>query len=60
MTTPTFGDFLHPAAGHITAAVCDPGDLPADAQVAAIGERGRLVAVLTRYLAFYGGQSFGR
>jgi hypothetical protein len=51
MMTPAFGEFLHPAAGHITAAVCDPGDLPADARDAAVGELGRLITILARYLA---------
>src|SRR5258708_16836423 len=48
--TATFGDFLHPARQHITAAVAFRGDLPDDVRCVAVRELGRLVSVLATYL----------
>jgi hypothetical protein len=49
--TAVFGDFLHPAAAHITAAVACPGDLPDDARTGVIQHLTRLTATLARYAA---------
>src|SRR5450631_2742704 len=51
MTTPIFGDFLRPAAEHISAAVFGADDLRDDAERAAIRELGRASATLARYFA---------
>jgi len=51
MTTPTLGEFLHPAAAHLTAAVSSAGDLPDDARDAVTRELGRVVTTLARYLS---------
>jgi len=48
--TATFGDFLHPARQHITAAVAFRGDLPDDVRCVAVRELGRLASVLATYL----------
>src|SRR6266487_838784 len=45
-----FGDFLTPAGQHIAAAVTFRGELPEAAHRDAIGELGRLVSALARYL----------
>jgi hypothetical protein len=49
--TAVFGDFLHPAAAHIAAAVACPGDLPDDARTGVIQHLTRLTAPLARYAA---------
>jgi hypothetical protein len=51
MTIPVFGDFLHPAGEHISAAVSGADDLCDDAERAAIRELGRASATLARYFA---------
>ena len=48
--TPLFGEFLHPATEHITAAVCSPADLPDETRGAVTRELARLVTTLARYL----------
>ena len=48
--TPTLGEFLHPAAAHLTAAVSSASDLPYDARDAVTRELGRVVTTLARYL----------
>ena len=48
--TPIFGEFLHPAARHITAAVSSPADFPDETTGAVTRELGRLVTTLARYL----------
>ncbi len=50
MTTPALGEFLGPAAGHLTAAVSTPGGLPDDARGTVTRELGRVVTALARYL----------
>jgi hypothetical protein len=50
MMTPVFGEFLHPATGHITAAVSSPADLPDETAGAVTRELSRLVTTLARYL----------
>ena len=50
MMTPVFGEFLHPATGHITAAVSSPADLPDETRGAVTRELSRLVTTLARYL----------
>jgi hypothetical protein len=48
--TAVFGDFLHPAQEHIAAASQIRDDLPAEAIHAVIGQFGRLLPALARYL----------
>jgi hypothetical protein len=48
--TAVFGDFLHPAQKHIAAASQIRDYLPADAIYGVIGQFGRLLPVLARYL----------
>jgi hypothetical protein len=50
MMTPVFGEFLHPATRHITAAVSSPADFPDETRGAVIRELARLVTTLARYL----------
>src|SRR6266496_3165862 len=50
MMTPVFGEFLHPATGHITAAVSSPADLSDETRGAVTRELARLVTTLARYL----------
>ena len=50
MMTPVFGEFLHPAAEHITAAVSSSADLPDETRGAITRELARLVTTLARYL----------
>ncbi len=50
MMTPVFGEFLHPATEHITAAVSSPADLPDETRGAITRELSRLVTTLARYL----------
>ena len=50
MMTPIFGEFLHPAIEHITAAVSSPADLPDETRGAVTRELSRLVTTLARYL----------
>ena len=50
MTIPALGEFLHPAAGHLVAAVSAPDDVPDDARDTVTWELGRVVAALARYL----------
>jgi hypothetical protein len=50
MMTPLFGEFLHPATEHITAAVSSPADL-SDETGAVTRELARLVTTLARYLS---------
>jgi hypothetical protein len=49
--TAVFGDFLRPAAGHITAAVTYPHDLPGDAHSGVIRQLARLTGAFARYAA---------
>lgn len=48
---PVFGDFLGPAAEHITAAASLRSELPDSAQRGAVRQIGRLVATMSNYLA---------
>jgi hypothetical protein len=50
MMTPVFGEFLHRATRHITAATCSPADLPGETGDAVTRELSRLVTTLARYL----------
>jgi hypothetical protein len=49
--TAVFGDFLHPAREHIAAASQIHDNLPADVIYAVIGQFGRLLPALARYLS---------
>jgi hypothetical protein len=51
MTTPTFGEFIDPARGHIRAAVSFTGELDGDAKRGVIQQLHRTVATLARYLS---------
>jgi hypothetical protein len=50
MMTPIFGEFLHPATGHITAVVSSPAELPDETGGAVARELSRVVTTLARYL----------